>query len=121
MESILISVKKALGIEQDYTHFDPDIILHINSVLLTLNQIGIGPTTGFIITGNDESWVDLIGERKDIEAVKTLIYLKVRLLFDPPTSSFVLEAMERQITEFEWRLNVQTDEPTVTVTEGGGT
>jgi len=109
MDSILTSVKKMLGIEPEYTHFDPDVILNINSVLLSLNQIGVGPNTGFSITGSDEKWTDLLGTRIDLEAVKTLIYLKVRLLFDPPTSSFVLEAMERQITEFEWRLNVQIE------------
>jgi len=109
MDSILTSVKKMLGIEPEYTHFDPDIILNVNSVLLSLNQIGVGPNTGFSITGSDEKWTDLLGTRIDLEAVKTLIYLKVRLLFDPPTSSFVLEAMERQITEFEWRLNVQIE------------
>lgn len=116
MDSILISVKKTLGIEQDYTHFDPDIILHTNSVLLTLNQLGIGPSTGFIITGEEDLWSSLLGEREDLEAVKTLIYLKVRLLFDPPSSAFVLESMERQITELEWRLNVQAE----SITEGGG-
>ena len=109
MDSILTSVKKMLGIEPEYTHFDPDVILNVNSVLLSLNQIGVGPNTGFVITGIDEKWADLLGTRIDLEAVKTLIYLKVRLLFDPPTSSFVLEAIERQITEFEWRLNVQIE------------
>jgi len=109
VESILVSVKKMLGIEQDYTHFDSDIILNINSVLLSLNQLGIGPTTGFIITGDDETWSSFIGDREDIEAVKTLVYLKVRLVFDPPSNAFVLEAMERQIKEFEWRLNIQAE------------
>lgn len=109
MDSILISVKKSLGIEQEYTQFDPDIILHTNSALLTLNQIGIGPQTGFMISGEQETWVDLLGERQDLEAVKTFLYLKVRLIFDPPQNSFLVKAMEDQIEEFEWRLNVQAE------------
>lgn len=109
MDSILVSVKKMLGVGEEYTHFDPDIILDINAVLMGLMQIGVGPSGGFIVTGESETWNGLLGDRIDLEATKTLIYLKVRLLFDPPTSSFVLEAIERQITEFEWRLNVQVE------------
>ena len=109
MNSILIYVKKKLGINQDDTYFDDDIIGYINSVLTTINQLGVGPSTGFIITGIDEKWTDLIGERKDIEIVKTLIYMKVRLIFDPPTNNNVLESVERQITEMEWRLNQQME------------
>ena len=109
MNSILISVKKTLGIEPEYAHFDPDITLNINSALLTLNQLGIGPEGGFIVTGEAETWTDLLGNRTDLEAAKTLIYLKVRLLFDPPTSSFVLDAIERQIAQIEWRLSIQVE------------
>lgn len=116
MDSILTSVKKMLGIEDEYTHFDPDIILHVNSVMMTLAQLGVGPEAGFFIADKTKTWVDFLGDRKDLEAVKTYIYLKVRLLFDPPTSAFVLGATERQITELEWRLNVQVDKPVV---EGG--
>lgn len=105
-----------LGIEENYTHFDPDIILNINSVLLTLNQLGIGPATGFLITDKEETWASLIGDREDLDAVKTLVYLKVRLLFDPPTNTSTIEAMERQITQFEWRLNVQAEK---TIEDGG--
>ena len=108
MDSILLSIKKNLGLESTYTHFDADIITYINAVLLTINQINVGPSTGFIITGETEKWNDLLGIRKDIEAVKTLITLKVRLMFDPPSSSFVIESINRQITELEWRINVQT-------------
>lgn len=113
MDSILTSVKKMLGIEADYTHFDPDIILHINSVLMTLTQLGIGPSTGFFISDDTALWSTFLEGRTDIEAVKTLVYLKVRLIFDPPSSSFVLDAMERQISEVQWRLNVQVEEPVV--------
>jgi hypothetical protein len=121
MSSILTDIKKSLGIEADYTHFDPDIIMHSNTVLLTLNQIGIGPTDGFIITGDTEVWTDLLGDRKDLEAVKTLIYMKVKLIFDPPTSSFVIEAMNKTIQELEWRLNLQAEPiPVIDVVVDGG-
>lgn len=113
--SILTSVKKALGIDSSYTNFDHDVILHTNTALMNLNQLGVGPATGFVIEDDTKTWTDLLGERLDLEAVKSYIYLKVRLLFDPPSSSFVLEAMERQVEEMEWRLNVQAE----TVQEGG--
>lgn len=109
MDSILTSVKKMLGIEEAYTHFDSDIVLHINSVMLSLNQLGIGPNTGFMITDATATWSDLILNRLDFIAVKTFIFLKVKLIFDPPSSGFVVDAMERQIKELEWRLNVQAE------------
>lgn len=109
MDSILIAVKKSLGIEQEYTHFDPDIIIHTNSALFALNQLGIGPKYGFVISGEQETWVNLIGARLDLEAVKTFIYLKVKLVFDPPQNSFLVKAIEDQIKELEWRLNVQAE------------
>lgn len=115
MESILITIKKMLGIEPDYIQFDQDIIIDINSVLMGLAQLGVGVTRSFLITGTDEIWADFLGERKDLEAVKTFVYLKVRLLFDPPANAFVLEAIERQIREFEWRLNVQAETSTSVV------
>jgi hypothetical protein len=109
MDSILTSIKKMLGLEEDQTCFDQDIIININSVIMVLSQLGIGPTEGFVITGSTEKWTDLLGERKDLESVKTYIYMKVRLLFDPPTSSFVIESINKMITEFEWRLNIQVE------------
>lgn len=112
MDSILISIKKMLGDAQEYTHFDPDIIMHINSVLFILTQLGVGPDEGFMITDETETWDDFVGTRKDLLAIKTLVHLKVRLLFDPPSSSFVIDAMERQIKEFEWRLYVKVEEET---------
>ncbi len=111
MTSILNSIKKMLGISEEDTNFDQDIIININSVLMFINQLGIGPEDGFIITDDTETWGDLIGERNDLEAVKTYVYLKVRLLFDPPQSAFVLESIERQITQIEWRLTVQAEPP----------
>ena len=108
MKSILDTIKKMLGIEPDYKHFDIDIITNINTTFMNLQQIGVGPKNGFFITDNSTEWADYISE-ESLEAVKTFIYLKVRLLFDPPTNAFLVDAMERQIKEIEWRLNVQVE------------
>lgn len=109
MESILTSIKKMLGIEAIEEHFDPEIIVYINSVFMTLHQIGVGPETGFSIVDNVKTWTEYLGESANLEAVKSYMYLKVRLIFDPPSSAFVLDAMERQASEIEWRLNVQME------------
>lgn len=109
MDSILTSIKKLLGIAEDYTQFDADIIMHINSVFLILNQLGIGTEEVFIIEDELSSWTDFIPDGKGLEAVKSYMYFKVRLLFDPPTSSAVMEAMNRSVSEFEWRLNLQAE------------
>lgn len=109
MESILTSIKKILGITEEYTHFDQDIIMHINSVFMVLTQIGIGPSEGFFIEDDSATWNDFIQEDKTIEAVKSYMGLKVQLLFDPPLSSSVMESKKRLIDEFEWRLNVQAE------------
>lgn len=109
MESILISIKKLLGITEEYDHFDPDIIMHINSVFMILNQLGVGPVEGFSIEDDTAVWTDFIQDAKKIESVKTYIYLKVKLVFDPPLSSAVIESMNRQIIELEWRLNVAAE------------
>ena len=106
MDSILTSIKKLLGVGEEYTHFDADIIMHINSVIFVLTQIGIGPVDGFSITSKDQTWDDFLQGRINIESVKSYVYLKVRLLFDPPNNSFLVEAIERQISEYEWRLNI---------------
>lgn len=106
MDSILTSVKKLLGVGEEYTHFDDDIIMHINSVIFILTQIGIGPDEGFAISSKDQTWDDFLQGRINIESVKSYVYLKVRLLFDPPSNSFLVEAIERQISEYEWRLNI---------------
>lgn len=107
MESVLNTTKKMLGIAADYDHFDSDIIVHINSVFMTLNQLGIGPEEPAHISSDLETWSSVLGEIKNVEAVKTYVYLKVRLLFDPPTSTAVLEAMNKQAAEYEWRLTIQ--------------
>lgn len=110
MDSILTSVKKLLGIDDSYTHFDVDIIMHINSVFMILNQMGVGPTTTFTISDKYAVWSDFISDTNPkIEMVKSYMYMKVRLLFDPPTSSAVMEAMNRSIAEFEWRLHNEVD------------
>ena len=109
MESILTSIKKLLGITEEYEHFDQDIIIHINSVFMILTQMGVGPENGFTIINKEAKWTDFTNDDKKIEAVKSYVYLKVRLLFDPPASSSVMEAMNRSISEFEWRLNVAAD------------
>ena len=104
MESILTSIKKLLGLTEDYEAFDTDIIIHINSVFMILNQLGVGPNDGFRISDKSTVWLDFTSDDKMIEAVKTYIYLKVKLIFDPPSSSTVLESYNKQISELEWRL-----------------
>lgn len=108
-ESILVSIKKLLGIEEDYTHFDPDLIMHINSVFSILTQIGVGPSNGFSITGKDETWGEFMNNENRFSLVKSYTHLKVKLLFDPPLSSAGIESINRQISEFEWRLSVAAD------------
>lgn len=107
MDSILQSIKKLLGITEDYDVFDTDIIMHINSVLMILNQIGVGPSEGFTISDELATWEDFLGKDTNAEAVKTYVYLRVKLLFDPPNSSIVSEAMNRTISELEWRFTVR--------------
>lgn len=110
MESILTSIKKLLGIAEEYEHFDNDIIMHINSVFMILTQLGVGPSKGFMITDSSASWDDFLPEGGEkLQAVKTYMYMKVRLMFDPPTSSAVMESMNRMINELEWRLNAVVD------------
>ena len=109
MESILTSIKKLLGITEEYDQFDPDIIMHINSVFMVLTQLGVGPSEGFSIEDDTSVWSDFIQDVKKLESVKTYIYLKVKLAFDPPLSSAVIESMNRLINELEWRLNVAAE------------
>lgn len=110
MESILVSIKKLLGIDESYTHFDSDLVMHINSVLMILTQLGVGPASGFTISGSSETWSEFLGEDiSKLAAVKSYVHLKVKLLFDPPQSSSVAESYSRLISEFEWRLNVAVD------------
>ena len=107
--SILTSIKKMLGVAEDYTEFDEDIITHINSVFLNLTQLGVGPEEGFMIEDDTAVWEDFINDSVQLQAVKTYVYLKVKLLFDPPLSSSVTESINRMIAELEWRLNAAVD------------
>lgn len=109
MDSILTSVKKLLGISAEYEPFDAEIVTHINSVFSTLNQLGVGPPEGFMIMDEDATWSDFLPAGQQLECVKTYMYQKVRLIFDPPASAATLQALERQIAEWEWRLNVAVD------------
>lgn len=111
MDSILTSIKKLLGITEEYENFDQDIIMHINSAFMILNQLGVGPKNGFLIKDKSSTWDEFIPERSNLEAVKTYVHLKVKLMFDPPLSSTVIEAIKSQINELEWRLNVSVDPP----------
>lgn len=98
-----------MGIEEDVDVFDDELIMHINSALMVLTQLGIGPKQGFLIEDDSYTWEDFIGSQEDLEAVKSYVALRVRLSFDPPSSSFVLESINRTVTELGWRLNVQVD------------
>jgi hypothetical protein len=105
--SILNSTKKALGIHEDDTSFDPEILMHINSVLSTLHQLGIGPDAGFMVEDETATWGDFLGsEDPRFSSIRSYVYLRVRLIFDPPTTSFAIEAFKEQVRELEWRLNV---------------
>jgi hypothetical protein len=104
-DSILDNTKKVLGMEADYTAFDVDVIMHINSVLSTLNQLGIGPLDGFAIEDTTQTWADFLDDVKPLNNVKSYVYLRTRMLFDPPTTSFLLESMKQQIDELGWRIS----------------
>ena len=120
MESILTSIKKLIGITEDYKHFDTDLIIHINSVFMILSQIGIGPSDGFSISDETTTWEDFLpSDNKNFEAVKTYIYLKTRLIFDPPQSSYTMEAIKQTISELEWRLNVEAEQKGKEVIQNG--
>lgn len=104
--SILIATKKALDIPEDLAVFDGQIIMHINTVFSTLNQLGIGPDPGFEIEDATTTWDAFLGAEPRLNMVKTYMYLRVRLIFDPPTTSFAISAMNEQRTELEWRINI---------------
>lgn len=109
MDSILTSIKKLLGITEDYDHFDADLIMHINSVLVILNQLGVGDDNGFAITDDSATWGDFLGNDTRLNLVKSFVALKVRLLFDPPQSSAVKEAIDNTLAELEFRISVEAD------------
>lgn len=109
MDSILTSIKKQLGATEAYTHFDEQIIMHINMALMVLRQIGVGPSKGFRISDASATWKDFLGESEELEAVKTYVYMKVKLVFDPPQNSAHITALKEGIAEFEARLNYEVD------------
>jgi hypothetical protein len=111
MESILTSIKESLGIEKDYEQFDPQIIMHTNTVFALLKRMGVGPSKGFSIRDAEAVWDDFMSEDPNaiLEAAKTYVYLKVKMIFDPPTGSAMLEAMKENIKELEWSLNFEAD------------
>lgn len=106
MDSILVSIKKLLGIDAAYTAFDVDVIIHINTAFAVLNQLGVGPADGFMIEGEEEIWDDYITD-SNFSMVKTFVYLKVRLAFDPPTSTALIESMNNTLNELTWRLELE--------------
>lgn len=108
MDSILTSIKKLLGIAEECEDFDTDLIIHINSVFMILTQMGIGPKEGFSIEDDSATWDDFLLDSKNLDAVKTYVHLKVKLVFDPSASSVVTEAMNKMISELEWRLYVES-------------
>lgn len=109
-DSILDSIKKLLGFDPDYTAFDTDIMIHINSTIMGLEQLGVG-NNNYQISSKDDTWGNyLAGTNINLEAVKSYIYLKVRLIFDPPATSFTIEAYQKQIAEYEWRLFLQAEQ-----------
>ena len=110
MDSILDSIKKLLGIQPEYRVFDEDLIIHINTVLVILNQLNIGPPEGFLIYDGTELWEDYI-DKEQINMVKSYIYLKVRLMFDPPGSGILVDSINRMLSELEWRLYLEGDAP----------
>jgi hypothetical protein len=109
-QSILISTKKVLGIAEDYTVFDLDIITHINTAFSTLTQLGVGPAQGFMIEDAEAEWGDFIVDDIQYNSVKSYVFLKTRQLFDPPSTSYLIASTEKQILELEWRLNVHREE-----------
>ena len=109
-ESILQTIRRMIGPSMLDSEFDTDLVVHINSVLFDLNELGVGPKEGFVVTGDTETWEDFLGEGvKNLEAVKTFVFLKVKMIFDPPTVGGVIAAYEKLIKEYEWRINVMVD------------
>lgn len=108
-ESILTSIKKLLGITEDYTQFDTDIMLHINSVFAILNQLNIGPEEGFSINDKESKWNEFIDNEQLLQSVISDVYFRVRLMFDPPTNSALLDSFKKQIDELEWRMNITAE------------
>lgn len=110
VDSILDDTKKALGLDKEYTAFDPELIMYINGTISVLSQLGIGPVLGYMIQDSSNEWAALLGDDPRLNAVKNFVYIKVRLLFDPPGTSFAIAAFEKQAEELAWRINVQRED-----------
>ena len=108
-DRILVSTKKGLGIPEDYTAFDIDVMNHINAAFSVLNQLGVGPSEGFMIESSNDSWMDFTEDNVMLNMVKTYVYLKTKILFDPPATSFLIEAMNEQLAEYEQRISYQRE------------
>lgn len=113
--SILNTIKKLIGLDKDYGAFDLDLVVAINSSFTILRQLGVGPTYEYTISGPDETWSDFFANAKQISLAKSYIYLRARLLFDPPASGPLLDAIKQEISEFEWRLTIQAETETDSV------
>ena len=109
MDSILTSIKKLLGIDETYEHFDADLIMHINSVFMILYQMGVGPNTPYAITDSSDKWTDFSDDVETMNAVKSYVFMKVRMMFDPPQNGTLMDSLKQLIDECEWRLNVFKD------------
>ena len=128
MDSILNSTKRILGLAETYTPFDVDVITHINAAFSTLNQLGVGQVNGFFIEDETATWDDFDVPDNQLNMVKSYIYLKTRSLFDPPTTSFLIQSTQQQLAEFEWRLNLFREDalagvptpPQQIILDGGG-
>lgn len=128
IDSILDSMKKVLNIPADHHEFDEDIIMHINSVFSTLHQLGVGPVQGFMITDNTALWSTFLGGNMPQNNIRSYMYLRVRMLFDPPTTGYHADMMKQQKDELEWRISVEREgiawvdpdpSPDVEVLDGG--
>lgn len=120
MDSILTSIKKMLGITEEYTHFDQELIIYINSALMILTQIGVGPADGYVVEDAEDRWSDFIVKKQDLQrmrAIESYVYMRVKLVFDPPPSSATVQAMENQIRELEFRLNIAGESKQTTIKE----
>ena len=108
-ESILVYVKKLLGIQSDYNHFDPDIIYGINAAFAVLTQLGVGPESGFSISDDSTKWDEFVSDTTRLSLIKPYVYLKTKMLFDPPSSNVLTDSINKTISEYEFRLNVVSD------------
>ena len=108
-DSILMTIRKLVCGDPYADYFDTDLLIHINSCFSILTQLGVGPAEGFVVTDETQGWSNYMSDNKELNMVRTYVTLKVKTIFDPPLTSSVLEAMNKQIAELEWRLNVAVD------------